>query len=51
MYDGDIASRLVTEQAIRDKIDELAAADRQGLRRPLLPGRTTCCSSASSRAR
>ena len=25
MYDGDIASTLVTEQAIRDKIDELAA--------------------------
>ena len=53
MYDGDIASTLVTEQAIREKTAELAeqigadyAADCSG------SGRSpTCCSSACSRAR
>ena len=50
MYDGDIASVLITEDEIRDKTAELAAkvgkdyADR-------CSGRTTCCSSGSSRAR
>ena len=51
MYDGDIASTLVTERAIRDKIDELAA--QIGRDYAELCGRrlATCCSSACSRAR
>ena len=51
VYDGDIASVLITDDAIRDKIAELADGDRRRLR--ATAGRTsrTCCSSASSRAR
>ena len=43
VYDGDIASTLVTEQAIRDKIAELAAQIGARLRRPAATART-CCS-------
>ena len=50
MYDGDIASTLVTERAIRDKIDELAAQIGRDYAE-LCAGGSDCCSSACSRAR
>jgi hypothetical protein len=52
VYDGDIASTLVTEQAIREKTAELAAPSAATTPTPAgsTGGRATCCSSASSRA-
>ena len=51
MYeDGDIESVLITEEAIREKTAELAEQVGKDYAE-LCSGRTTCCSSACSRAR
>ena len=50
MYDGDIASTLVTERAIQDKIAELAEQIGNDYAE-LCENGSVCCSSACSRVR